>query len=57
MQEIRVLFLGQEDPLEERMATHPSVLAWKIPQRSLAGYSPWGHKASDTTAHSYTHGY
>ena len=23
--------LGQEDPLEEEMATHPSILAWKIP--------------------------
>ena len=106
-------FLGQEDPLEEEMATHSSILAWKIPwtrkpgglqgvacgaamglglqrlrwericlqcwrpgfdtwlgkipwrrswqptpvflpgefhgQRSLAGYSPWGHKESDMT--------
>ena len=25
------------------MATHSSTLAWKIPQRSLAGYGPWGH--------------
>ena len=24
-------FLGQEDPLEEGMATHSSILAWKIP--------------------------
>ena len=24
-------------------------LAWKIPWRSLAGYSPWAHKESDTT--------
>ena len=24
-------FLGQEDPLEEEMATHSSILAWKIP--------------------------
>ena len=31
------------------MATHSSILAWKIPQRSLVGYSPWGHKESDTT--------
>ena len=23
--------LGEEDPLEEGMATHPSILAWKIP--------------------------
>ena len=33
--------LGQEDPLEEEMETHCSILAWKIrEQRSLAGYSP-----------------
>jgi len=31
MQETRVPSLGQEDPLEEEMATHSSVLAWKIP--------------------------
>ena len=28
----RVQSLGQEDPLEKEMATHSSVLAWKIPQ-------------------------
>ena len=31
MQEMRVRSLGQEDPLEKEMATHPSVLAWEIP--------------------------
>ena len=31
MQEMWVQFLGQEDPLEKEMATHTSVLAWKIP--------------------------
>ena len=31
MQDTRVRFLGQEDPLEEVMATHPSILAWRIP--------------------------
>ena len=31
MQEMRVLYLGQEDPLEEGMATHSSILAWRIP--------------------------
>ena len=30
MQETQVWSLGQEDPLEKEMATHPSVLAWKI---------------------------
>ena len=33
---------------EKEMATDSSVLAWKI-SWSLAGYSPWGHKESDTT--------
>ena len=28
--------LGQEDPLEEEMATHPSILAWKIPMNKGA---------------------
>ena len=31
MQETRVQFLGQEDPLEKEMATHSCVLAWRIP--------------------------
>ena len=31
MQETRVWFLGQEDPLEKEMATHPSIPAWRIP--------------------------
>ena len=50
MQETQVQSLGQEDLLEEGMATHPSILAWRIHgQRNLAGYSPWGHKELDTT--------
>ena len=31
MQETWVSFLGQEDPLEKGMATHSSVVAWRIP--------------------------
>ena len=31
MQDIRVLFLGLEDPLEKEMATHSSIRAWRIP--------------------------
>ena len=31
MQETQVQSLGQEDPLERVMATHSSILAWKIP--------------------------
>ena len=35
--------LGWEDPLEEGMATHSSILAGESHgQRSLAGYGPWG---------------
>ena len=30
VQETQVQFLGQEDPLEEEMATHSSILAWRI---------------------------
>ena len=30
MQETQVWFLGQEDPLEEEIATHSSILAWEI---------------------------
>ena len=44
-QETQVGFLGQEDLLEEGMATCSRILAWKSHgERSLAGYSPWGHK-------------
>ena len=50
-QETRVRSLGQEDPLENGVATHSSILAWRIPwtERSLAGYSPWGCKELDKT--------
>ena len=43
--------LGREDPLEEGVATHSSIFAWRIPwtEERLAGYSPWGHKELDTT--------
>ena len=54
-QETQVRPLGQEDPLEEGMETHSSILAWRIHrQRSLVGYSPQGHKESDTTEHACT---
>ena len=43
--------LGWEDPLEKGMATHSSILAWRIPWTEEPGrlYSPWGPKASDMT--------
>jgi len=31
MQETQVSSLGREDPLEKKMATHSSILAWRIP--------------------------
>ena len=37
MQETWVQSLGQEDPLEEEMATHSSILAWKIPRMEDPG--------------------
>ena len=49
MQDIQVQSLGQEDPLKKGMATHSSILAWRIPWISLVGYSPCGGKESDTT--------
>ena len=33
MQETRVQFLGQEDPLKKEIATHSSILPWRIPRR------------------------
>ena len=49
MQETQVWSLGCEDPLEREVATHCSILAWEIPwtERSLAGYSSWGHRELD----------
>ena len=63
---------GSGRPPGEETATHSSILAWKIRQptpvflpgkshglRSLAGYSPWGHKEPDTieaTEHAQTLG-
>ena len=50
MQETRVRSLGREDPLEEGMATHSRILAWRIPwTEEPGGNSPWGWKKLDTT--------
>ena len=69
-EETWVQALGQEDPLEEGMASRSSILAWKIPWTEEAGglqsmglqrmgYSPWGCRESDMTeymrAHTHTH--
>ena len=50
MQDTQVRSLGWEDPLEKGMATYCSILTWEIPwTEQPEGYSPWGHKESDTT--------
>ena len=59
MQDTQVQSLGWEVPLEKRMATHSSILAWRIPWTEEPGglqsyvnnpmYGLWGHKESDIT--------
>ena len=50
MKETWAQSLGWEDPLEEEMVIHSSILAWTILwTENPAGYRPWGHKESDTT--------
>ena len=48
--EMRAQSLGYDDPLDKEWETTPVFLPGKSHgQRSLAGYSPWGLKESDTT--------
>ena len=50
VQETPVQFLGQEDPLEEGMATHSRILAWSIPwAEEPGGLQSVGLQESDTT--------
>ena len=50
MRETRVQSLGQEDPLEKGMATHSSILAWRIPLEREAWWDTvHGVTESDTT--------
>ena len=49
MQETWIWSLDQEDPLEEEMTTPIFLPEKSSGQRSLLGYSPWGHKEWDTT--------
>ena len=56
MRETWVRSLGWEDPLEEEMATHSSILAWRIPgTEELGGLQSTGHKESDTTERLHFH--
>ena len=41
VQETQVQFLGWEDPLEKEMATHSSILAWKIPWTEAHDHRRW----------------
>ena len=55
-QEMQIWSLIQEDPLEEEMATHSTILAWKIPQtEELGGLQSTGCKESDTTEQLHFH--
>ena len=52
---MRAQSLGQEDTLEKVMATHSSILSGNSHgERSLVGYSPWGHKESDDSTRTDT---
>ena len=59
MQETPVWFLGQQDPLEEGMATHSSILAWRIPmdreawQATLHGVTRSQTQLSNEAQHMY----
>ena len=58
MEETQVHSLSQEEPLEEEMVTHFSILDWEIPwMEEWATYSPGGHKESDTTEHTHAQKY
>ena len=55
MQETQVRSLGWEDPLEEDVAPHSRILAWRIPcTEQPGGYSPWGHGESDDSVRAHT---
>ena len=50
MQETRVRSLGRDDPLEQEMATHSSIPAWRIPQtEEPGGLQSMGSHESDMT--------
>ena len=60
MQKTWLQSMGWDDPLGKEMATHSSILAWRIPWTEEpggwgGGNSPWGHKVSDMTEQLTTH--
>ena len=53
---MHIQFLGQGDPLEEEMATHSSILAYRISWiEESAGNSLWDHKEADRNEHTHVH--
>ena len=44
---------GQKDTLEQEIATHSSILTWKISWTEEPDSSPYGRKESDTTEHTH----
>ena len=56
MQETWVQSLGWKDPLEKGMATHASILAWRVPwTEELGGLQSTGRKESDMTERLHFH--
>ena len=56
MRENQVQSLGREDLLEKEMATHSSILAWKIPwMKEPDRLQSWGRKESDKTEQLHFH--
>ena len=62
VQETWVQSLGREDLLEKEMATHSSILAWRIPwteepggRQSKGSVRPYGDRHHCATEHAYTH--
>ena len=55
-QETQVWSLGRKDPLEKRIATHSSILAWRFPWSKKPGelYSPWGCRVRHDWATKHT---
>ena len=53
---MRVQSLGQKDPLEKRIATHSSILVWRIPwTEEPRGLQSMGHKEAGTLKRLSTH--
>ena len=49
MQEMQILYLGWEDPLEKEMTAHSSIVAWEIPlSEELGGLQSMGSQKSQT---------